>query len=109
MNIIVHIWHWLLTVTGTAIPDGGSNWYNFWSGFGSDFGEVAILGSLVALYKHHNCSVKGCPRIGRHAVAGTPYLTCHRHATLAVHKQLHDDHKRKFPDQHELLNQDEPA
>lgn len=104
MHIILAIWHWLQSVTGTAIPDGGSKWYNFWSGFGSDFGELAILGSLFAIYKHHNCQVSGCWRIGRHPVAGTPYLTCHKHATIDTHTRLHKQHERDYPEQHALLN-----
>jgi hypothetical protein len=104
MHLLVLVWHWLQNVTGTNIPPGGSNWYNFWSGFGSDFGELAILGSIVAIYRHHNCAVSGCWRIGRHQVDGTPYLTCHKHATLGIHKKLHKQHEHDFPEQHELLN-----
>jgi hypothetical protein len=107
MHIISLVWHWLLNVTGTVIPANGSKWYNFWSGFGSDFGEIAILGSIIALYKHHNCTVKGCPRIGHHSVTGTPYKTCHKHATIAIHTRLHKEHKHKYPEQHKLLNPDE--
>jgi len=104
MDILSHFWHWLLTVTGVIIPSAGSKWYNFWSGFGSDLGELVIIGSIIGLYRHHNCAVKGCWRIGHHPVAGTPYKTCHKHATIAVHKQLHNSHKHDFPAQHELLN-----
>ena len=104
MHLISQFWHWLLNVTGTNIPTNGSKWYNFWSGFGSDLGEVVIIGSLIGLYKHHNCPVKGCWRIGRHQVDGTPYKTCHKHATVEVHKRLHKEHKNKYPAQHELLN-----
>ena len=47
--------------------------YNFWSGFGSDIGELAIVG---ALYRHVNCHEKGCWRLG-HNVNGT--IVCHQH------------------------------
>ena len=107
MHVILQVWHWLLNFTGTNIPEGGSKWYNFWSGFGSDLGELVIIGSLVGLYKHHNCHVKGCWRIGRHPVDGTPYITCHKHATPAIHQQLHKKHEKEFPEQHQLLNADE--
>ena len=107
MHVITLIWHWFQNVTGTNISAGGSKWYNFWSGFGSDFGEIAILGSIFAVYKHHNCTVKGCFRIGRHPVDGTPYITCHRHATLDIHQHLHNEHKRKYPEQHKLFNKSE--
>jgi hypothetical protein len=105
MHIISLIWHWLLNFTGTVIPSTGSKWYNFWSGFGSDIGEVVIIGSVIGLYKHHNCAVKGCWRIAHHSVAGTHYKTCHKHATVAIHNQLIKEHKRKYPAQHELFNQ----
>ena len=104
MHIISPIWHWILNFTGTNIPTTGSKWYNFWSGFGSDIGEVVIIGSLISLYKQHNCTIKGCWRIGRHPVSGTPYKTCHKHATVTAHKQLHKEHEHKYPAQHELLN-----
>jgi hypothetical protein len=53
--------------------------YEFWSGIGSDIGEVAILGGLVTIARHLNCHVKGCWRLGGHAVEGTPFRTCRKH------------------------------
>jgi hypothetical protein len=107
MHILLLPWYWFLNVTGTHIPAGGSEWYNFWSGFGSDLAEFAILGSLIAVYRNHNCHVKGCWRIGRHKVDGTPYLTCHKHATPDIHKHIHKQHERDYPEQHKLLNASE--
>ena len=72
------IWHWFLNVSGSHIPPSGSQWYNWWSGPGSDLGEASILLGILAAYRHHNCHVKGCPRLGR-TVDGTPYLACPRH------------------------------
>lgn len=51
---------------------GTGRWYNFWSGFGSDIGELAIV---AALYRHVNCSTKGCWRLGHH-INGT--IVCHK-------------------------------
>lgn len=107
MHIVTSVWHWILNVTGVHIPPGGSDWYNFWSGFGSDLGEIAILGSILAVYRHHNCRMKGCWRIGRHPVKGTPYITCHKHATPDIHKRLHKQHEHEYPEQHRLLNPNE--
>jgi hypothetical protein len=107
MHIFSHIWHWLLNFTGTNIPTNGSKWYNFWSGFGSDIAEFAIIGSVIGLYHHHNCAVKGCYRLSHFDVKGTPYKTCHKHATPSIHKRLHKEHEEEFPDQHILLNPDE--
>lgn len=55
--------------------------YQFWSGIGSDFSEITILGAVVGLYYKHNCHTKGCPRIGKHIVNGTPYCTKHKENT----------------------------
>lgn len=71
------MWHWFLTVTGSNNTSG--TWYGFWSGFGSDIGELVIIGGLIQLVRHHNCHVKGCLRWGRHQVEGTPYKVCRVH------------------------------
>lgn len=54
-------------------------WYGFWSGFGSDVGEVTIFAGLIAVYRRHNCHIRGCPRIGHHQVEGTEWVVCRRH------------------------------
>ena len=102
LEIIRHIFHVFLNWSGSSNPSG--NQYGFWSGFGSDLGEIAILGSIVGLYKHHNCAVKGCVRIAHHPVRGTNLKTCHKHATVAIHNKIRKEHKENYPDQHELLN-----
>ena len=61
--------HLLLRVLG--LDDLSGPWYGFWSGFGSDLGELAIVG---AIWNHLNCHENGCWRIARHR---TPY--CRRH------------------------------
>jgi hypothetical protein len=105
---MLHLWHiiqsWLAIHTGTYIPPGQySDWYNFWSGFGSDIAEFGLLATLVGIYRHHNCAVPRCPRFGHHEVKGTHYKTCHKHATLQWHKRLQQDHSEQFPDQHKFL------
>ena len=70
MHVIAHL---------LGIDNESGPWYAFWSGFGSDLGEIAIMGSLLALVRRHNCHVKGCPRLGRHPVAGTTWTVCRRH------------------------------
>lgn len=46
---------WLLHSLG--IDDTAGPWYAFWSGFGSDVGELAIIGGLLAVVRkmvlHH--------------------------------------------------------
>jgi len=68
--------HWLgywLGLTNAAGPV-----YSFWSGFGSDLGELALLGGVISIARHGNCHVRGCLRFGK-PVAGTPYRACHTH------------------------------
>lgn len=59
------VWHWR-----------SGNGYQFWSGIA---GELTLLGAAIAVVKHHNCHVRGCWRVGRHSVDGTPYKVCRRH------------------------------
>lgn len=68
--------HWLLHVFG--IDDAGGRWYAFWSGAGSDLGELAIIGALAGLYRKHNCEVHKCWRLARHGTAGG-HSVCRRH------------------------------
>lgn len=69
--------NWLLHVLG--VDDVSGRWYAFWSGFGSDIGEVAILGSLLAIVRKHNCHIHHCWRVGRLPVDGTPWSVCRKH------------------------------
>lgn len=76
--------HWLAVHTGT-VNEGGP-YYGFFSGFGSDIGEVALIGGLVQLVRHQNCEVKGCWRF-------------HHRATAAGHKVCkvhHPDHQKNL-------------
>jgi hypothetical protein len=68
--------HWFQVHTGTVNETGP--YYGFWSGFGSDLGEGTLVVGAVALWRHHNCHIQRCPRLGRQ-VAGTPYVACPRH------------------------------
>lgn len=68
--------HWLAVHTGTVNESG--EYYGFWSGFGSDIGEVTIIGGMIAGAKHINCAEKGCWRPG-HIIHGTTIRTCHKH------------------------------
>jgi hypothetical protein len=55
--------------------------YGFWSGFGSDVSEVALIGAVFGIFRRHNCHERHCWRIGRHVVDGTPW--CDRHHLAA--------------------------
>lgn len=90
--MVISLAHWLYVHLG--IPGSGP-WYGFWSGFGSDVGEVAIAGGLVTLVRRHNCHVHRCWRIGRHQVEGTPHVVCRRHhpGGHLTHQALLDAHE----------------
>jgi hypothetical protein len=71
---------WLAHVLG--LDSGSGYWYMWWSGVGSDLGELAIVGTLIAQYRRHACHIdhpRRCWRPGRHPVPGTPFKTCKRH------------------------------
>lgn len=78
-------WHWIEVHTGTVNESGP--YYGFWSGFGSDIGEVtlitAILTPAVVAARHSNCHTRGCWRITSHKTTdpktGHPYRQCIRH------------------------------
>jgi hypothetical protein len=82
--ICVVIWHdlivhWLTVHTGSSNTSGAPPNYNFWSGFGSDLGEVALFGAIIGGWRKINCEVKGCPRIGRHKTAAGHSVCRHHH------------------------------
>jgi hypothetical protein len=63
-------------------PLQNGNGYNFWSGFGSDLGEVTLVTAIVAgffgAYRHHNCHVKRCWRPGHiDPAVGAPACSQH--------------------------------
>ena len=59
--------------------------YQFWSGIGSDLGEASILAAIILGYRHHNCHVKGCLRLG-HTDPAHGFPACHLHHSM---KHLH--------------------
>ena len=92
-QIIVH----LSQETGTS--NSSSRAYGFWSGFGSDLGELALIGGVWMGLRKLNCHVKGCWRIGHHSLEGTPYVVCRKHHPDVPDKgaslhHIHDMHRR---------------
>jgi hypothetical protein len=69
--------HWLAHFLGLDNLSG--SFYGWWSGAGSDLGEVTLVGAMLMMVRRHNCHVHGCWRVGRHPVAGTTYVVCRRH------------------------------
>lgn len=55
------LWHLFMHWTGSDNVSGP--YYGFWSGFGSDIGEIALLAGIYTLLRKHNCHVKGCKSV----------------------------------------------
>lgn len=53
--------------------------YQFWSGIGSDIGQITLVGGLIAMYRKHNCGAPRCLRIGKHPTADGLHHLCRRH------------------------------
>jgi hypothetical protein len=71
-----HAWYDLQEWFGVTNLSGRS--YGFWSGVGSDIGELTLFGILWATLRKHNCEVHGCFRMGRHkTLAG--HSVCRKH------------------------------
>jgi hypothetical protein len=90
--IFTHL-HWLAVHTGTAIPNGAYNdYYNFWSGIGSDFGELTLVSAFVVsgytLYRAHECQSKDCHRLWDHPYEkdGVVHKLCKRCHPEVDHK-----------------------
>lgn len=85
--------------------------YQFWSGIGSDAGELTLVtmlaGTMAAMYHAHRCT--HCRRIGRHPVtvhteasptpidygAGTAYTPAVSHTYRSCRKHLDHNHAAK--------------
>ena len=88
--------HWLLNFFGISNLSGYG--YGFFSGIGSDLGEVVLIGAIIAVYRKHNCHAQGCWRISRHVVDGTPWVVCRKHHPVINDKaptadQIAEDHR----------------
>jgi len=91
--------HWLADHTGTHIILCGSSpcveqpYYNFWSGFGSDLGEITLLTGLLVVAKHVNCHEPGCWRLTAHKMkdpaTNVEYKQCHKHHPLIPTNHAH--------------------
>jgi hypothetical protein len=68
--------HLLAHVLG--LDNGSATPYLFWSGIGSDLGELAIVGVLAGMLRKHNCEVHRCWRLGRHSTDGG-HMVCRKH------------------------------
>lgn len=76
---------WIQLCQALGLFTGASNetsWmYGFWSGFGSDLGEITLITGAVLFWKQHSCHIDKCWRIARHPHEqdGQMYLLCRKH------------------------------
>lgn len=70
--------HWLYQFFG--LDSGSGSRYLFWSGPGSDLGELMIVGGLYTFVRKHNCHRNWCPRVGRFPQNNWHY--CRKHHSL---------------------------
>lgn len=71
-------------------------YYGFWSGIGSDIGEITLIGAALSIWWKHECHVKGCHRVVRHPVAGTPHVVCRKHHPdddSPTHQEVLEQHR----------------
>lgn len=64
---------WLAHVLG--IDTQHSYFYDFWSGVAT---QAGVLLAGAGWFHKHNCHARGCWRIGKHVVDGTPWCSRHR-------------------------------
>jgi hypothetical protein len=73
--------HWLQVHLGITNEPGP--YYGFFSGSGSDIGEIALVGAIItltgSLWRKFNCHNEGCLRLGLHQLAGGAYVVCRKH------------------------------
>lgn len=52
---MLHFWNWILDFTGINYGQNSfaTHMYNFWSGFGGDLTEFALLSAVIAVYRRH--------------------------------------------------------
>jgi hypothetical protein len=86
-----HIADWLYKVTGIA---GSGPWYGFWSGFGANFGEYAMVGGVLAWCRKHNCHEHRCYRMGRHPGDTGPVCRRHHKPNAPATTQIRPDENR---------------
>jgi hypothetical protein len=92
MNHWFWLWHHFLHWSG--IDNVSGPWYGFWSGFGSCFVGLTLLGGMAHVIIAHVCHEPGCVRWGHH-VTPKGYRLCKKHVgmpeiELNLHPVNHD-------------------
>jgi hypothetical protein len=89
MNWLLHAWY---AISGAN--DEGGPVYGSWSGIAGATACFAWVPASIVIYRHHNCEVHHCWRLGRHQTAAG-HRVCRPHhpeppltavAVTAAHK-----------------------
>jgi hypothetical protein len=103
VNAAGFLQHWIAIHSGSDFEMCGGSpcpvqpYYNWWSGPGSDLGEVtlitAILTPAIIAARHRNCATRGCWRLTDQVIeddrSHVKYRRCHRH-----HPCIPNEHAR---------------
>lgn len=95
MHWLALVQHWFAHHTGMDKVAGPSVFYNSWSGFLSDLGQITLFSSILLVARHLNCGVKGCWRFHRHdyEMDGVTHKVCrHHHPALGKQHVLRHHH-----------------
>lgn len=92
-SAMIHFWFRFLDFFG--VRNEGGYGYGFFSGVGSDLGEVALVGVVIGGYRHVNCHIKSCWRLARHEyeMDGVKYRLCRKH-----HPRISEDSRPTVED-----------
>ena len=71
MNALVYGWFWHPLRPGDGL--------NFYSGIGSDIGELTLISILWLGFRRVNCSAPWCPKVGLHPTADGQHHLCGFH------------------------------
>lgn len=94
--------HWF---RGWYWPESGSGSI-FSYAFFSSVGGCSVVGAgfgtgLLTWWHRHNCHTDGCPRIGKHSMAGGKYVICTSclkkdplHDGTLTAEKIHDHHRK---------------
>lgn len=80
-SLAAHPWGWAFGLGVHPYPESSSTpWtYQLYSGFLPALTVVSLVTLLAGAWRHLNCHVDGCPRIGRYPVAGGRFKVCRAH------------------------------
>jgi hypothetical protein len=68
--------HWFYVYFVHVLSGKG---YQFWSGIGSDVGEITLVGLVMVWWRHHNCHVYRCWRLSWHPHPDHKHPVCRHH------------------------------